>query len=303
MKLSQLRILVAVAQLGSLRAASRHLSIAQPVITRSIREIEHELGIALFERHSRGIRLTEVGRAFIRRAEGIQAEVRRAREEVEQIKGSLVGEVSVALSTAAAMGLMPRALADFRKRFPDATLKFRETFFGPIEKDLQSGSIDFFVGPYQSRKSAQFVVEELFVNRRLIVARRDHPLSNAASLHELADAQWVRQTLSSQTTEADFESMFRGAGLPPPKIAVHAQSALVTMLAIVHSDLLSVLPQQWINFPMMAPFVAALPIPAFEAAPMCIVRRGDLPLTPLAEHLCDLIRRTSLNYAYDAGPS
>jgi LysR family transcriptional regulator of abg operon len=91
MKLSQLRDVVAVSETGSLRAAGRHLGIAQPAITRSIREIEHELGVTLFERHAKGVRLTDIGRAFVRRAESVQSELRRAEEEIAQLKGRLTG--------------------------------------------------------------------------------------------------------------------------------------------------------------------------------------------------------------------
>src|ERR1700730_8219103 len=98
MKLTHFRDLLAVVQTGTLRAASRHLGIAQPVITRSIRELENELGNALFERHSKGVSLTPIGERFVRRIEGIQAEVRRAREEVTQWSGDHVGEIAVGLS-------------------------------------------------------------------------------------------------------------------------------------------------------------------------------------------------------------
>src|SRR5271170_5587069 len=98
MKLTQFRDLLAVVQTGSLRAASRQLGIAQPVITRSIRELEHELGTPLLERHSKGVALTPAGERFVRRIEAIRAEVRRAREEVEQWGGDFVGEVAIGLT-------------------------------------------------------------------------------------------------------------------------------------------------------------------------------------------------------------
>lgn len=66
MKLTHLRDIIAVSEHGSLRAAGRHLGIAQPAITRSIREIEHELGVPLFERHAKGVRLTSMGEVFVR---------------------------------------------------------------------------------------------------------------------------------------------------------------------------------------------------------------------------------------------
>src|SRR5580693_6822900 len=68
MKLHQLRDLVAIAEHGSLRAAARHLGIAQPTLTRSLSELERELGAPLFERRARGMVATALGQAFIRRA-------------------------------------------------------------------------------------------------------------------------------------------------------------------------------------------------------------------------------------------
>jgi DNA-binding transcriptional LysR family regulator len=87
MKLHHLRDIVAIAERGSLRAAARHLSVAQPALTRSVRELERELGVALFERRTRGMILTPMGNAFMRRARSILGEMRRARDEVEQLHG------------------------------------------------------------------------------------------------------------------------------------------------------------------------------------------------------------------------
>ncbi|MDB5579235.1 MAG: LysR-family transcriptional regulator [Bradyrhizobium sp.] len=299
MKLTHIRDLLAVAEAGSLRSAGRHLDIAQPVITRSIRELEQELGATLFERHAKGVKLTPMGEVFVRRARSIDAELRRAREEIAQLGGSEIGQVSIALSTATCMSLLPSAIAAFYRRYPDATVKISESLFQPIEQYIIGGEIDFWVGPLEpASASPQFVVEELFGNSRRIVARKGHPLSGARSLQELTDARWVRPTLSTRTTEADFESMFKMAGLPPPKIAIHSRSSLITVLTIASTDFLSVLPQQWVEFSPLAHLFQALELPDFmPGAPMCIVRRQGLPLTPLAEYLSDQLRKAGTNYA------
>lgn len=299
MKLNQLRDVVAVAQAGSLRSAGRMLGIAQPAITRSIREIEHELGATLFERHAKGVRLTEIGRAFIRRAEAIQTEIRRAHEEIGQLRGQLTGLITLAVSTASAMSLLPKALHNFRKTYPDAVLKISESFFAPVERDLLSGQIDFFVGPFEAGSTANsFVVEELFANQRRVVARRGHPLAGASSFAELADARWIRPAVADRSTEGDFDQAFAEFGIPNPNIVLHSRSALITMLTVASSDLLTVVPQQWLDSPLTAPSIQALDLPSFRAAPICIVRRPDLPLTPIAEQLCDQMRRTGTQYAY-----
>lgn len=298
MKLSHLRDVVAVAKLGSMRAAGRHLGTPQPMITRSIREIERELGAALFERHAHGIRLTDIGIVFIKRAITIESELQRARDEVEQLKGRGTGQVTVALSAASVLVILPATLPGFRSRYPDALLRISENLFEAVEKEILQGSIDFYVGPFgTSNVSSQFAIERLFDHRRLIVARRGHPLSNARAVSDLADARWIRPTLSLGNSDADFELFLREIGIPNPTISMHSRSSLATLVALMESDLLSILPQQWLEFGPLARHLEQLTvIGPMAAAPVCIVRRIDLPLTPMAEYLSDLVRRAGANY-------
>ncbi len=147
MKLNHIRDVIAVAERGSLRSAARHLGIAQPAITRSIRELEHELGAALFVRHVNGVALTPIGEAFLRRATAIQLELERTKDEIQQLKGVKTGTVAVGLSTAAHIALLPRVLKPFGKSFPDVQLRIVEELFPAMEAELGDGSIDFYVGP------------------------------------------------------------------------------------------------------------------------------------------------------------
>ena len=103
MKLNALRDFLAVAETGGLRAAARQLGAAQPAITRSIQELEKELGVALFERSAKGVRLTPMGTAFMRRASAVRNELHKAKDEMAQLRGETHGRVSVCLSSASHM--------------------------------------------------------------------------------------------------------------------------------------------------------------------------------------------------------
>lgn len=300
MKLNHLRDVLAVAEFGSLRAASRHLGIAQPAMTRAIREIEHELGVTLFERHAKGAKLTPMGEAFVRRARAAQSELERAREEIDQLQGKSTGQVAMVLSQVVSIVIMPAALADFRRRYPDALLKVSENFFQAAEPELLEGRIDFYVGPLdEAISSTNLAVEKLFENKRVAVARKGNPLLEADARTAALEGHWIRPTLSNKLTEADFEDWFLSLGLPRPRIVMHCPSALVTMLAVANSNLLTIMPSQWLEFPTTAALVDPMPrIKPLPAAPICIVRRHDLPLTPMAEYLCDLMRRVGMTYAH-----
>lgn len=298
MKLSNIRDILAVAEAGSLRAASRKIGITQPSISRSISDTEKELGILLFTRHGHGVALTEMGHRFVRRATAINSELRHIYEELEQEKGHFVGEVSIAMSTAASLALMPTVFSKFREQYPHALLKLTESLFQSVEADILAGRVDFFVGPFHEEMSSTSLrVEKLFENRRTIVGRKGHPLIGTTSLEGLRGARWIRPSFSYRRDESDFEAMFERAGLPPPEIVVHTRSIMMTLLALANSDLLTILPVQWLDFSLTSEPVETIPLlDGLQAAPVCIIWRGDLPLTPLAERLCDMVRKAGLNY-------
>lgn len=296
MKLTQLRHLTTVAELGGLRRAARHLGLAQPAITRSIRDLEQELGATLFERSAGGMRLTPIGEAFVRRSVAVQMELDRARDEVQQLKGVSTGVVSIGLSTAPHVSMLPKVLEPFRRRYPDVTLRIAEGLFPTLEPAIRDGSVDFYVGPLsEDRLAGEFMVEKLFENQRIVLCRRGHPLAGATSLAELADARWVATSVTANS-EAELFPLFQGLGLTNPVIAVQAQSALSMITVAASSDILAMLPRQWLSFARAGRMLVRIPVREELAAPaICVVSRAGMPLTPVAEHLSDLFRRSALN--------
>ena len=294
MKLHHLRDVVAIAERGGLRAASRHLQLAQPALTRSLGELERELGTPLFERHARGMALTPTGQAFVQRAAAILHEVRRAREEVDQLQGGMRGSVAIALSIAPHIALLPRALPPFRARYPDVRLRVIEGFYPTVEDGLRDGSIDFYVGPEPGRPVPSEVSQELlFDNTRAVFGRRGHPLAGAASLAELAGAEWATTSITEQAEE-EMGELFRLHGLPAPRLALQSQSALTLIVTLACTDLLAMVPVQWTQFEPMAGVLQAIPVKeALPAPPIVLIRRAALPLTPAATCLMDMLRRAA----------
>lgn len=291
MKLNHLRNVVAVAARGSLRGAARSLGLSQPAISRSIAEIEHELGTPLFERRSRGTVLTEAGEAFVRRANAILAEAKRAKEEVAQIKGGKGGNVTAGLSIAAHIAMLPQALDPFRRRFPQVRLRLIEGLYPTLEKQLIDGSMDFWIGPMPSQPiSAELRAERLFQGARVIMARKGHRLAGAKSLKELTDAEWIMTSIT-HLAEEEMDEMFAHYRLPPPKIAVQSQSALTLMTVLSCSDLLAMVPRHWADFAARQGQLVPIEVKERLPAPaVVLIRRASLSLTPaaqcLVDHLC-----------------
>ena len=292
MKLHHLRDFVAIAERGGLRAASRHLHIAQPALTRSLGELERELGAALFERHARGMKLTAAGEAFSRRANAIVQEIRRAREEIDQLGGGTHGNIAVALSIAAHMALLPKALKAFRGRFPGVHLRIIEGIYPTLESGLRDGSIDFYMGPEPGASVPSGLRKEtLFQNTRKVLGRLGHPLTNATSLAQLAQAEWATTTITAHAAE-EFGQLFRLHGLAPPRLAMQSQSALTLMIALANTDLLAMMPVQWLDFGPTAGVLQAIEIREELPAPdIVLIHRAGLPLTPAATFLADALRK------------
>lgn len=208
----------------------------------------------------------------------------------------------MAMSPGAAIALTSRILRSFRRKYPKALLRMRQDFFQPVERSIKSGEIDFYLGAYDHElSSTSLSVERIADNQRVIIARAGHPLGNARSIRELRSAQWIRPSLANRPDETAFEEIFERAGLPRPEIVLHTTSTVMTMLAIADSDLLSFLPMQWLESPLIKSFVQPIPVAdvALACPPLCIVRRSDLPLTPVAQHLYDLARNAAMNYSMD----
>jgi DNA-binding transcriptional LysR family regulator len=292
MKLNQLRDLVAIVDRGSLRGAARYLNVAQSGLTRSIRNLERELGHPMFEREARGMVLTPMGRVFYQRASSAMNELRRADEEMAQAQGEASGTVVAGLSIMPHLGMLPGALGPFRQRYPGVTLKIIEGLYPAIEPGLRNGTIDFYLGAASQADPAPGLISEtLFDNTRIVVGRKGHPLAAAQSLKELSAADWATPSLDVIGAE-DLNEVFSRFKLALPQIRLQANSAMSLLVALAHSDLLTMLPRQWAEFALTQHALQVIPVKERLAAPAIVfLRKADLPLTPAAEHLSDLLKR------------
>jgi len=294
MKLAQLRYVAAIADQGSLRAAARHLGVAQPAFSRSIAELERELGAALFERRARGMIATPLGQAFVRRANAILNDVRRARDEVEQLKGNALGEITVGLSIAAHLLLLPGSLRPFHDRHPKIRLHVIEGFYPTLAPGLQDGSVDFYIGPDPGlRLPATLRKETLFSAGRAVLCRVKHPLANSTSLKELRDAEWITTSITPKA-ENEIGDVFKRHRLPEPKLVLQSQSALTLLTCLTNSDLLAMAPAQWVDSPIAAQLLRTIPVKEeLSGVAIIVATRRDVPLAPAAGYLLDIIKRTA----------
>ena len=145
MELRSIQYFVQVADEGSITRTADKIGIAQPALTRHIKQLEAELGTQLLTRLPRGVRLTTSGRDFLDHARAIMLEVTRASEHVRSKAQSPRGRVVMGTSPTLAPLLLPRCLARARQQCPTVTLKVVEGFSPQLLDALLTGRLDLAV--------------------------------------------------------------------------------------------------------------------------------------------------------------
>jgi len=137
----KLRYFAVTARLGSFSRAAEELRVAQPALSRRIREIEDELGRPLFVRHGRGVRLTPFGATVLQRAEEIEHLIGLIRQDAA-LQVPMQGRVALGLPPAAALRIGPPLAARLHRASPGLVLSLRDGVSSLIEEWLMAGRID-----------------------------------------------------------------------------------------------------------------------------------------------------------------
>jgi len=145
MDLAQLRTFIHVAELGSLSKAAGRLRLAQPALSRQVRLLEEELGLRLFDRHGRGMVLTERGQEMLRHATRIMADVEELKASAGGAGGELSGHVAIGLTPSVADLLSVPLIAGFRAHHPKVMVQLVSAYSGYMLDWLYRGEIDLAV--------------------------------------------------------------------------------------------------------------------------------------------------------------
>lgn len=292
MKVQHIEILVAIAQAGSLRGAAEKLGKSQPALTKSLKHAEEELGVSLFHRSSRGVKLTRLGERVISRARTITNEIRRLDEEVSQLRGELNGTVSVCLSPFAAIQIMPRALALFQKSYPDIQVALSSGLFPNALKSLKEGVTDIVIGPAPPASMTREInVEPLLETPIAVITSPDSSYANARSLTELVDAQWIM--IGAPNGPGDiFRQPFIENGLVPPFASTTSESYFGALALVESLGVVCTFPELLFDHSFQHWSLKKINLrEKIKPIQIALMTRTDHPLTPASYALVNCIRR------------
>jgi DNA-binding transcriptional LysR family regulator len=221
----QLRVLRAVSEHGSFSAAADALSYTQPAISQQIAALEKRAGTTLVDRGSRGVRLTEAGRALVDHAEVVLARLAAAEAELDAIAGIRGGRVRLASFPTAGASLLPPAVAEFTARHPEVELTFVEQEPEEAAQMLRAAELEIaIVFEYSQLEQPEFerMYEGIELHRLIddpmyLALPADHPLAHRArvQLNDFADERWIQETGTHSWCGSFHAACCAAAGFEP----------------------------------------------------------------------------------------
>lgn len=247
MELRHLRYFVAVAEALSFRGAAQRLHVAQPALSKQIRDLEEEFGARLFDRTTTRVRLTDAGAILLEEARLILAHASRLPTLLREAAHGRRGRLTIGNIGSLTAGFLPASLTAFHAKFPDVEVSLIELRSREQATALRSGRIQIglIAGP-AGPTDADFERVEILRSPLGLVMSRHHALANRRSI---ALAEIVRERLLAIVAEPGggghsdtIRGVFQQRGLPPP--SVRQVDSLESLFALVASDQgVSILPQ------------------------------------------------------------
>lgn len=223
----KLRHLVTVSDAGSFAKAADMIGISQPAISKSIRSLEDAIGMRLFERDRAGARPTRYCDLLVAHARTILAEYSLAGAELRALGKADAPQIAIGVSLSLAQSLLPPAIAEFRRRWPDVTLSVEVALSTPLLEGLLKGDLDLVLSAPEhgveidERLSRAFLLEE----RDALVVGGTHPLvrQESVTIAQLLDYPWIVPRRSSRLDR--IHTIFARHRLPPPAYILRSESS------------------------------------------------------------------------------
>ncbi|MBO0739214.1 MAG: LysR family transcriptional regulator [Alphaproteobacteria bacterium] len=271
MELRHLRYFVAVAEELHFRRAAERLGIAQPALSQQIQQLENEIEVLLFHRLTRGVELTDAGKALLDDARAILARIEQAKAKAQQVARGDQGMIRIGFTGAASFNpLVPAIIQDYRTRFPGIAVTLVENPSSHLVDAVREGRVDAAFVRSPDAETTDLVAYPMLEEEMLIALPSGHVLAaeNAPVLESLAREPFILFPRASSPGLYDaIVSACQRAGFTPNIVQLAPEvSSAVNLIAAGHG--VSIVPASMQQ--MHPPGVAYRPI------------RGDAPRAPLS---------------------
>lgn len=229
--LADLRAFLAVADLGSFKAAADALHRSQSALSRRVDKLEEALGVLLLARTTRKVELTTVGRSFVPKARNVLNELERALLGIRDVAERISGEVTLACVPSAVAYFLPGVIRQYHRQYPGIRIRVIDESSSEILLNVARGEADFgltYIGAQESDIEFKALLEEPFV----VACPRDHPLARRRKLSwaELAQHDYVTIAQGSGNRLLIDQALAHSSTRPRWFCEVHHVTALVSLV-------------------------------------------------------------------------
>lgn len=166
-----------VAKYENMSRAAEVLHISQPALSKSIAMLEEYLGVELFDRNGRSIKLNRYGKFFLERTNLILNEIERAKQDLANLVSPHYGEVSLGFMHTLGLEVIPSLMTEAKKQFPHMQFQLTQSNSSAIMKKLEEGELDLcLVSSLESGKDVHW--EKLWEEELFLIVPKQHPLKN-----------------------------------------------------------------------------------------------------------------------------
>ncbi|WP_323018791.1 LysR substrate-binding domain-containing protein [Castellaniella sp.] len=243
LKFKQLLVFERVATLGSMHKAAEAVHMTQPNVVKIVRQLEDLLDVTLFERHSKGVRLTVFADHLLERIRPMLGDARAMSEELTALRGGDGGQVAVGTLISASAWLLPESAALMKQRHPKVGLMIQEATNDILFPMLQVGELDVILGRLPDSPGEGVETHAIYQDELMIVARAKHPLSQGAecAVRDLLDYPWIVPSNASPVRR-QVDQFFLSRQMPIPDNQIVSLSMLTNLGILARSDALAMLP-------------------------------------------------------------
>lgn len=262
MELRQIKYFIEVARREHITGASQDLHVAQSAVSRQILNLELELGVKLFIREGRNVRLTPVGRLFLKRMEQAMQVIEKAQREIEESLDPRQGTIRIGFPSSMAAYVLPTVVSEFREMYPNVKFQLRQGSYRHLIETVIHGEIDLaLLGPVPESEK-RVIGYTLFHENITALLPSRHPFSDRQSLRlsQLRNESFVlfpkgfilREIVESACKEAGFvpEVSFEGEDIDAIKglVAAGLGVSLIPEITLVDN-----LPRSTLKVPLTNP--------------------------------------------------
>ncbi|ALN90800.1 MULTISPECIES: LysR substrate-binding domain-containing protein [Lysobacter] len=298
LKTRHLQLLLHLYEHRSVVRAADAADMTQPAASKLLSEMEHILGVPLFERHARGVEPTWYGQALIRRARSALSEIGRAHHEIEAMRSGRMGQAAIGTVVNPGTNLVPQAIAAVKRDFPDILIRVDMDYSRPLVAKLLGGQLDIVIGRILGPEGAgDLEFEPLADEPHSVIVRAGHPLTqrNEVTYADLLEYGWIMPPAAS-ILRTRLDSMFLEHGLAPPQNIIETASLPLIIHLLRYGDLLTALPAESVAPYIQTAQMQVLPIDLRVRMEFFgIIRRRDQQLSPGAECVLQALRATARN--------